>query len=209
MLDNIKILCHSSIRIEDKYIIYFDPFRIEKEYNDADIIFITHNHYDHYSEEDINKILKENTIFVVPNDLLKVLLEKGISNENIIPVLPNENYTVKNLNFKTIPAYNINKNFHPKENNWVGYLLSLNNITYYIAGDTDITEENKQVKCDIALIPIGGTYTMDYKEAANLINIIHPKIAIPTHYGTIVGSKEDASKFSKLLDSGIQCKNLI
>lgn len=209
MLDNIKILCHSSIRIEDKYIIYFDPFRIEKEYNDADIIFITHNHYDHYSEEDINKILKENTIFVAPNDLLKVLLEKGISNENIIPVLPNENYTVKNLNFKTIPAYNINKNFHPKENNWVGYLLSLNNITYYIAGDTDITEENKQVKCDIALIPIGGTYTMDYKEAANLINIIHPKIAIPTHYGTIVGSKEDASKFSKLLDSGIQCKNLI
>ena len=209
MLDNIKILCHSSIRIEDKYIIYFDPFRIEKEYNDADIIFITHNHYDHYSEEDINKILKENTIFVAPNDLLKVLLEKGISNENIIPVLPNENYTVKNLNFKTIPAYNINKNFHPKENNWVGYLLSLNNITYYIAGDTDITEENKQVKCDIALIPIGGTYTMDYKEAANLINIIHPKIAIPTHYGTIVGSKEDASKFSKLLDSSIQCKNLI
>ena len=113
------------------------------------------------------------------------------------------------INFKTIPAYNTNKQFHPRENNWVGYLIELNNITYYIAGDTDITEENKKIKCDIAFVPVGGTYTMDFKEAANLINIIKPKIAIPIHYGCIVGNKEDGINFSKLLNNDIKCKILI
>lgn len=105
-----------------------------------------------------------------------------------------------------MPAYNTNKSFHPKEKNWVGYLLDYNGITYYIAGDTDITEENRQVKCDIAFVPIGGTYTMNYKEASELINEIKPKIAVPTHYASIVGKKEDGIKFAKLLDSEIECK---
>lgn len=208
MLQNIKILCHSCIRIEDKYVIYFDPFKVNKNYNDADIIFITHRHYDHYSEEDINKVRKKDTIFIAPFDLLNTLLNNDIIRENIITVIPNEKYTVEEINFKTIPAYNTNKQFHPRENNWVGYLIELNNITYYIAGDTDITEENKKIKCDIAFVPVGGTYTMDFKEAANLINIIKPKIAIPIHYGCIVGNKEDGINFSKLLNNDIKCKIL-
>lgn len=206
MLENIEVLYHSSIKINKGVIIYFDPFKIDKEYHDADIIFITHSHYDHYSEEDILKVRKENTCIVAPFDLLDNLLTLGFTKESITTVKPNENYNVNGLTFKTIPAYNTNKSFHPKSNNWVGYLLTLNDTIYYIAGDTDITEENKQVKCDVAFVPIGGTYTMDYKEAAELINEIKPKIAVPTHYAAIVGAKEDGENFVKLLDSEIECK---
>ena len=206
MLEGIEVLYHSSIKIKKETIIYFDPFKIDREYHDADIIFITHNHYDHYSEEDINMIRKENTKIVAPLDLLDNLLTFGFTKDNITLVKPNENHTVKGLTFKTVPAYNTNKSFHPKEKNWVGYLLDYNGITYYIAGDTDITEENRQVKCDIAFVPIGGTYTMNYKEASELINEIKPKIAVPTHYASIVGKKEDGIKFAKLLDSEIECK---
>lgn len=206
MLENIEVLYHSSIKINKGDTIYFDPFKIDKEYHDADIIFITHSHYDHYSEEDILKVRKENTHVIAPVDLLDNLLTLGFTKESITTVKPNENYNVNGLTFKTIPAYNTNKNFHPKSNNWVGYLLTLNDTIYYIAGDTDITEENKQVKCDVAFVPIGGTYTMDYKEAAELINEIKSKIAVPTHYAAIVGSIEDGKNFSKLLNSDIECK---
>ena len=204
MLEGIEVLCHSSIRFSKKKIIYFDPFKIEENYNDADVIFITHDHYDHYSEEDIDKVVKEDTIIVVPEDLKTKLLKKGWKEENIITVRPNESYTVKNIEFKTIPAYNVNKQFHPKENAWVGYLLEIEGVTYYIAGDTDITEENKKVKCDVAFVPVGGTYTMNYTEASELINEIKPKVAVPTHYGSIVGSKKEGDKFSKLVNSEIK-----
>ena len=172
MLENIEVLCHSSIRFSKKKIIYFDPFKIEKNYNDADVIFITHDHYDHYSEEDIDKVVKEGTIIVAPEDLLTKLLKKGFERDNMVLVTPNQKYTVKGIEFQTIPAYNVNKQFHPKANEWVGYVLKIEGVTYYIAGDTDITEENKKVKCDVAFVPVGGTFTMDYKEAAELINEI-------------------------------------
>lgn len=203
MLENVEVLCHSSIRFSKGNTIYFDPFKIETNYNDADVIFITHDHYDHYSEEDIGKIVKEDTVIVIPEDLKTKVLKKGWKEENIITVIPNKSYTVKNIEFQTVPAYNINKQFHPKENNWVGYLVNMEGITYYISGDTDITKENKKVKCDVAFVPVGGTYTMDYKEAAELINEIKPKVAVPTHYGSIIGSKKDGAKFAKLVDADI------
>ena len=174
MLEGIEVLCHSSIRINKEKVIYIDPFRIDKNYNDADLIFITHDHYDHYSEEDIDT--------VEPYD---VDMELGIK-------------------FEAIPAYNTNKQFHPKENGWVGYIIEIQGIKYYIAGDTDITEENRKVKCDVTFVPVGGTYTMDFKEAAMLINEIKPKIAIPTHYGSVVGTKQDATDFIKLLHPEIK-----
>lgn len=204
MLDNIEVLIHSSIKFSKDIIIYFDPYKINKDYHDADIIFITHSHYDHYSPLDIKKVIKDNTIVVCSKDVKEELLKLNIN--NIIEVVPNKDYEVLNIKFKTIPAYNINKNFHPKENNWVGYLINYNNVKYYIAGDTDITEENKNIICDVAFVPIGGTFTMDYKEAANLINEIQPKIAVPIHYGFIVGNKDDGIKFSKLLNNNIECK---
>ena len=205
MLENIEINCHSSIKINKGVVIYLDPFKIEKEMHDADIIFITHNHYDHYSKEDINKIIKEDTIIVAPKTTEKTI-EKT---QNGILVEPNKEYEIKEIKVKTVPAYNIDKQFHPKVNEWVGYILNIDNVNYYIAGDTDITPENKNVKCDVAFIPVGGTYTMDYKEAAELVNIIKPKIAVPTHYACIVGNKEDGEKFKALLDKDIRCELLI
>ena len=123
--------------------------------------------------------------------------------------MPNNNYIIDNIKFNTIPSYNLNKNFHPIDNNWVGYVIEIDNIKYYIPGDTDLTEETKEVKCDILFVPIGGTYTMDYKEAASLTNTIKPKIVIPMHYGRIVGNKEDADKFKELVGNDITCKIMI
>lgn len=209
MLEDVQVLCHSSIKISKEKTIYFDPFKIDKNYNDADIIFITHSHYDHYSEEDIDKVCKDDTIIIVPEELYTKVLKKGFRKDSIITVKPNQKYVVEGIKFETIPAYNINKQFHPKENEWVGYIIEIENCRYYIAGDTDITEENKKVKCDVAFVPVGGTYTMDYKEAASLINEIKPKIAIPTHYGSIVGTKQDAVNFISLLEKNIEGINKI
>lgn len=209
MLENVEVLYHSSIRISKNKVIYIDPFKIDKNYNDADIIFITHDHYDHYSEDDIDKIKKDDTVIVAPEELLTKLLRKGFRQDYIIIVEHNEKYIVESIKFETVPAYNTNKQFHPKENGWVGYIIEIKGIRYYIAGDTDITEENKQVKCDVAFVPVGGTYTMDFKEAAYLINEIKPQVAVPIHYGSIVGTNQDATDFSKLLHPEIECKILI
>ena len=199
MLENVEVLCHSSIRINKDKVIYIDPFRINKNYNDADIIFITHDHYDHYSEEDIDKVIKEGTTFIIPEELLTKLLVKGYNRNDIITVEPGKQYMIQGIKFETIPAYNTNKQFHPKENDWLGYIIEIKGIRYYIAGDTDITEENRKVKCDVALVPVGATYTMDFKEAAQLINEIKPKVAVPTHYADIVGTEQDATDFIRLL----------
>ena len=185
-------------------VIYIDPFKIDKNYNDADMIFVTHDHYDHYSEEDIDKIKKEDTIIIAPEELLTKLLRKGFRKDSIITVEPNKKYMIQGMKFETIPAYNTNKQFHPKENGWVGYIIEIKGVRYYIAGDTDITEENKRVKCDVAFVPVGGTYTMDFKEAATLVNEIQPKIAVPIHYGSVVGTKQDATDFIKLLNPSIK-----
>ena len=209
MINNISINCHSSIKINGEKVIYVDPYKIKEINKDADLIFITHEHYDHYSIEDINKIKKSNTRFIVPKSMKNRLIIDGISENDIISVDVKNKYNVDDIEFETIPAYNINKSFHPKSNNWVGYIININNIKYYIAGDTDITDEAINVKCDIAFIPIGGTYTMDYKEAATLTNKIKPKYAIPIHYGLIVGKYEDAIKYSNLLDKEIECKIII
>ena len=204
MLENITVLCHSSIKINKEKVIYIDPFKIDRNYNDADIIFITHDHYDHYSEDDIDKVRKNNTVIVAPEGLMTKLLEKGFLKDYIITVQPDKEYIVEGIKFKTVLAYNTNKQFHPKENGWVGYIIEIRDIRYYIAGDTDVTAENKKVKCDVAFVPVGGKYTMDFKEASSLINEIKPKIAVPIHYGSIVGTNQDAIDFINLLHPTIK-----
>lgn len=204
MLENIEVLCHASIKFSGEKIIYFDPFKIDKEYHDADIIFITHSHYDHFSEEDIQKVKKLDTKIVVTKDLYDKTKKLGFKEENILEVIPNKNYYIDSITIKTIPSYNTNKQFHSKEKNWVGYLIEINDITYYIAGDTDITEENQKVKCDVAFVPVGGTYTMTAPEAAELVNRIKPKVAVPIHYASLVGTKQDATDFIRLLHPKIE-----
>jgi len=206
MIKNIECLGHSTIKLLENCIIYIDPFNIKTEPHDADFIFVTHNHYDHFSKEDIKKCMNDNTKIIITEDLFNETLKLNCKEENIISVIPNRYYEIGKISFTTIPAYNTNKNFHPQKNNWVGYIIKSNDISYYIAGDTDITEEAKKVKCDIAFLPVGGTYTMDYKEAAYLANIIQPKIVIPIHYGSIVGTIEDAVNFKESLNSKIKCE---
>ena len=199
MLEDIEVLYHSCIRMNKEKMIYIDPYHIEKNYNDADMIFITHDHYDHYSEEDIDKVRKNNTIFIVPENLLNKLIKKGINDENIITLDPGDAENIDGIKVEAIHSYNIDKPCHPKENNWLGYVIEIDGVRYYIAGDTDITEENKKIKCDVAFVPVGGKYTMNFSEAAQLINIIKPKNAVPIHYGSVVGTKQDATDFIKLL----------
>lgn len=204
MLDNIEVLCHSCLKISKDKVIYIDPFKIDKNYNDADIIFITHDHYDHYSEEDIDKVRKSNTVIVAPEELLTKLLKIGFEEDYIVTVGPEDSYMVEGIRFETVPAYNTNKSYHPKEKRWIAYIIEIKGVRYYIAGDTDITEENKNVKCDVAFVPVGGTYTMDFKEAAFLINSIRPQIAVPTHYGSVVGTDRDATDFVRLLHPSVK-----
>ncbi len=199
----ITVNCQSSIKIVEEKIIYFDPLKVE-ENHDADLIVITHTHWDHFSKEDILKVKKDITKIIGPNDIKESLLEMGIKEENIITMSPYQELMIDNNIIKTVPAYNKEKNYHPKENNWLGYLLTTSNKTYYIMGDTDDLEENQNIKCDVLFIPIGGTYTMDAREAAIFTNKLKPKIVVPIHYGLVVGTKEDLSTFKEKIKKDIK-----
>lgn len=202
-VNNIIINTQSSIRLELNKIIYFDPFVIKEEKHDADIIFITHNHYDHFDIDSIRKVKNENTAIVAPVSMEAEV--KEIEFSNYIFLNPYEETSIYDINIKTIPAYNIQKPFHPKENNWLGYVISYNNVSYYVAGDTDKTIDTEKVKCDVLLIPIGGKFTMNYEEAGELVRIINPKIVIPTHYGSIVGDVNDGKRLKESLsDTNIE-----
>lgn len=184
-----EVIHHATIKFTGNKIIYFDPYKIEEELHDADYIFITHDHYDHYDLDSINNIRKDTTKIIVP-----ICLE---NEDNYLVVEPNKEYKVDDLYFKTISSYNTNNNFHPKEKEYVGYNLLLDDKFYYIMGDTDRTQEAENVKADVCFIPIGGVYTMTVDEAVNYINDIKPSKAIPIHYGLIVGDKSLGNTFKE------------
>lgn len=203
-LDNIKVFRHNSICVNGSKKIYIDPFKIEESFKDADYVFCTHSHYDHYSEEDIVKLLKKDTKLIVTQDIYEKACEFLGDSKRVFSVLPNNEYDIDGLKVETIPAYNINKQFHPKQNNWVGYIIKLDGITYYIAGDTDEIPEMLDIICDIAFIPVGGKYTMNVEEAARIANKINAKCVVPTHYGDIVGDKNDGKNFKGLVNKQVQ-----
>lgn len=195
LMDGVTINYQSSIRIERaNMVIYFDPYKISEAKNDADYVFITHGHYDHYSESDIKKVMKDDTKFIVTSDVESKIKALGITEDNVMVIAPGENYVVDALKFSTIPAYNVSKNYHPKTNNWVGYNVTIDGYNYYVVGDSDVTDELKNVKCDVIFVPVGGTYTMTDEEAIKAVNEMKPKYAIPYHYGE-VGSKANAENF--------------
>lgn len=205
MLDNIEVFTQSSIRIKNAYsTIYLDPFRLKEEPHDADYVFITHPHYDHFSIEDIKKVIKRKTIMIVPEKMEDDAGELRPEVKDIVAVKPGIYKEINGLEIETVPAYNTIKPFHPKRAEWLGYILRIDNKRIYISGDTGATKDARQVKCDIALIPIGGTYTMDVKKAAELINLIRPEYAIPTHYVSSVGKKTDGQTFASLIKKPIK-----
>src|ERR1035437_5819426 len=207
-IDEIKWFGHASFSFVDNNgnrIYYVDPFDLKvKKLEEADIIFITHAHSDHLSPGDIAKILKDNTVVIATADVLGKI---DISDEQKFEVSPNQKYTIKGFTFRTIPAYNNHPdklNFHPKANNWVGYIFNLNGKKIYHAGDTDFIEEMKLLRdehLDVAMLPMGGTYTMDVDEAAQAANAICAKITIPMQYRRLLGEKSDDTeeKLKKLV----------
>ena len=198
---DIKVFTQSAIKLSGSITVYFDPFQIEEKYHDADYIFITHDHYDHYDESSIGNAIKDTTLLIVP----KILEEKvKVLTKNILAVEPNDKYKIKELEFETLPSYNLNKEFHPQEKEYVGYNIKVDGINYYVMGDTDVVPEITSVKTDVCFIPIGDKFTMNYTEAADYINLIKPKKVIPTHYGSIIGSIDLGIKFSELIDQNIK-----
>ncbi|MDO5301802.1 MAG: MBL fold metallo-hydrolase [Tissierellia bacterium] len=200
----ITVNTHSSIRIEWKErILYVDPYEIPEEVHDGHVILITHSHYDHYSPEDIEKVQTDESIFVLPSSMEGEAEE--LKGRKIIHLSPNEEAELLGFSVEAVAAYNLPpKEFHPKEAQWVGYILNLGGERVYITGDTDDNEDVRRVNADTVLLPIGGTYTTDPGEAAALINHLKPRRVIPTHYGNIVGEKGDGEVFKKLVDPSIE-----
>lgn len=194
MIENIKWFGHASFKIAVEVIIYIDPWKIKGTKGpDADIILITHPHYDHCSDEDTKLIRREDTTIVAPADCNKELPAK------IDAIKPGDKVTIKGVTIEAHPAYNVGKGFHPKASGWVGFIITTGaGQRIYHAGDTDLIPEMDEITANIALLPIGGTYTMDAKDAAEAANKINPEVAIPMHYGSIVGSANDAQRFKEL-----------
>ncbi len=197
IMEWIYVNTRSSIKITGTKTIYFDPLDIEGMPCDADMVFITHEHYDHFSPEDIKKVLKKNTQIIVPLGMIDFVMEKMHPLQSIQGILPWQTENYIGVKCQGIPAYNIDKQFHPKKNNWLGYLVELDGKTYYVMGDTDATPEAAKVNAEVVFIPIGGKYTMDAAQAAGFINENQPKLVIPIHYGDS-GIGDDFKKMLRL-----------
>jgi len=189
-------ISHAAFKITDgKVVVYIDPFEVQGKPSDADVVICTHDHYDHCSLKDIEKVAKEDTVIVASvncrSKLVGIRLEKKF-------LSPGESAKVRGVLIEAIPAYNVGKPFHPKNYQGIGVILTINGVKIYHAGDTDFIPEMKKLKnIDIALLPVSGTYVMDWKEAVKAAEAIKPKVAIPMHYGSIAGSLKDAENFKK------------
>lgn len=200
-MNNIFVNTRSSIKIIGTKTIYFDPLEIEGTSHDADLVFITHEHYDHFSPEDIRKVVKKDTKLIVPMSMLEVVKVNDFSIQSLHGILPLQIASYEGVKCQGIPAYNVDKVFHPKEKNWLGYLVELDGKIYYAMGDTDDISEARAIDADVLFIPIGGKYTMDATEAAEFINCTQPAaLVVPIHYG----DTEVADKFIKSLKSDIK-----
>ena len=200
-----EVLNHACVKITGSKILYFDPFGLKDAPRDADIIFVTHDHYDHLSPEDIEKVSKPvvcrddasfeegNTVMVLPESVADV------DGHPCLHFAPGTSGDVLGVAVEAVPAYNPHKMFHPKKNGWLGYVVTLDGKRFYIAGDTDETPEAAAVRCDIAFIPVGGKYTCNAEEAAELAKKIAPaECAVPYHFGAIVGTEADRDRFLEL-----------
>lgn len=200
----IKWLGHAGFLIQNSKTIYIDPYNIKDDSIKADLILITHSHYDHCSVVDMEKIIQEGTKIVVTADAQSKITRFNVPIKLEI-IGPEQELVFGNVKISTLSSYNVDKHFHPKDEEWVGYLIKMHDVLVYHAGDTDIIPEMQKLtgykqegKKFIALFPVGGRFTMNAEEAAEAAKIIKPTLAIPMHYGSIVGSEEDAQEFVEL-----------
>jgi len=207
MLENIFWLGHSSVKIRGKKIVYIDPWKIKGE-EKADLILISHSHYDHLSLEDVKKIRKVETVILTTPDSAAKL------SGDVRALRPGDAVAVDGIKVEAVPAYNTVRMrspgvpFHPRREGWLGFIITLGGKRIYYAGDSDFVPEMKAVKADIVIVPVGGTYTMNAEEAAELVNLIQPEAAVPIHWGDIVGSVEDADRFKALCRVPVEIKQI-
>jgi L-ascorbate metabolism protein UlaG (beta-lactamase superfamily) len=188
--EKITWLGHASFRITgSKATVYIDPWKLKKPVP-ADVVCITHSHYDHLSAEDVEKIRKPSTVIVGPADC------KAGFGDSFKAISVGETVTAGDIQVEAVPAYNMDKNFHPKANNWVGYIVTVDGVRIYHSGDADVIPEMEQIRVDVALLPVGGTYTMTAAQAALAAEKIKPKVAVPMHCGDIAGTFEDRDAFA-------------
>ncbi len=198
MLEGIHWLGHSSFRLELEGItIYIDPWQL-KHPTPADLVLVTHDHHDHLSPQDIEAVSKQGTKLVYAGkEPAKLKGEKQL-------VKPFQKLTFGAAQIETVPAYNLHKPFHPHAANYVGYIVELGGMRIYHAGDTDVIPEMADIRCDVALLPVGGKFTMDAKEAASALEIIKPRYAVPMHYGALIGGDKDARTFQELAPKSVE-----
>ena len=193
MYEFVNWLGHASFRIDMSKVIYIDPWKL-KTNTPADVILISHPHYDHFSKEDIDKIYNDNTLIITVKDVAEKL-----DGYNIKIIEPNKIINLSDISITGTPAYNNNKDYHPKKNGWVGFIIKFESFKLYYAGDTDLITEMESIHdIDLALLPIGGEYTMNATEASKAVSLIEPKAVLPYHYGDIIGSKDDFEEFKRL-----------
>jgi L-ascorbate metabolism protein UlaG (beta-lactamase superfamily) len=200
MVENIKWLGHDTFKITGQgLVIYTDPFQLKEPQEKADLILISHEHFDHCSPQDVVKLMKPDTEIVATPDCAGKLAGK------VHTVRPGDKLTAKGVEIEAVPAYNVNKKFHPKEQGWVGYIFTVQGKRIYLAGDTDRIPEMKEFSSvDVALLPVSGTYVMTAQEAVQAALDIRPQVVIPMHYGAIVGSEADARSFAQALEGKLQ-----
>ncbi|MCX6749397.1 MAG: MBL fold metallo-hydrolase, partial [Candidatus Pacearchaeota archaeon] len=211
----LKWLGHSGFLIKNSKVIYIDPYNIKDGLEKADLILITHSHYDHCSFADLDKIAQEGTKIIAPADCQSTITKFKIP-VKIELIEPGQELDLNEIKISAVASYNIDKHFHPKSEPWLGYVIKMNDVIIYHSGDTDLIPEmqkltgyKQQGKEFIALLPVGGRFTMNAEEAAEAADIIKPTLAIPMHWGTVVGTEEDAKEFVELCkEKGIRAEIL-
>lgn len=197
MVQKIDWLGHDCFRINAGKTVYFDPFQISGG-PPADLILISHDHFDHCSPDDVSKIQGDKTVIITEPGSAKKM--KG----DVRTLKPGEKIEIQGITIEAVPSYNTDKDFHPRKNNWLGFIVEVDGMRIYHTGDADFIPEMKSINVDIALLPVSGTYVMDADQAVQAALALNPKVAIPMHYGAIVGSEEDALKFKQALEGKVE-----